>query len=178
MRGVVLCGLVIILLLGHQELRMGSLAHNMDRENVQASFPEFVRLAAHPYSEYPLLLKITPRFVQAALQEKDVEFAEQILPYVKKLVDLQGAPWQWYNLALIYHLLEREDEANQAVTQAIRLRPTNDNYWDFQHYLNILAVAKKTGRSWQEFIPKCGGDVAVPDIREMFDFGDRIKFNM
>jgi O-antigen ligase len=178
MRGVVLCGLVIILLVGHQELRMGSLAHNMDRENVQASFPEFVRLAAHPYSEYPLLLKITPRFVQAALQDKDVEFAEQILPYVKKLVDLQGAHWQWYNLGLVYHLLEREDEAKQAATQAIRLRPTNDDYWSFQHYLNILTAAKKTGRSLEEFISKSGGDVPVSDIREMLNFDDCIKFNM
>jgi hypothetical protein len=178
MRGVVLCGMLIILLVGYQELQMGSLAHNMDRENVQASFPEFVRLAAHPYSEYPLLLEITPHYVQAALQDKDVEFAEQILPYVKKLVDLQGAHWQWYNLGLVYHLLEREDEAKQAATQAIRLRPTNDDYWSFQHYLNILTAAKKTGRPLEEFLPLPLGSGSIKDMTEMLSFDDRIKFNM
>lgn len=148
-----LCGLALIIWVGFQEVRMGSFARNMNRNDVQASFSEFEQLVTIPYAEYSLLAKITPRYVYAALLDDDVDFAEKTLPYVKKLVDLQGAHWQWYNLSLIYHLLQREKEATLAVEQAIHLYPTVETYWSFLHYLNMLKAARNTGRPVEDFYP-------------------------
>lgn len=174
-RGFILCGLVITLLVGIQEIKMGSFASNMDRENVQASFAEFEQLVAHPYSNLPLLIVITPRYVSSALKDGDILFAEKILPYIESLADLQGAHWQWYNLCQIYHLLGREKEARLAIERAINLWPTEGLYWSFQHYLNMLTAARETGRPFDDFLPIPPGGGSVEEMREIFNFDDRIK---
>jgi len=176
-RCIALCGLVVTLLLGLQEIRMGSLVHDINKENIRTSFSEFEQLVTHPYSEYSLLSKVTPRYAYAALQDKDIEFAGQVLPYIQELVNLQGAHWQWYNLSLICHFLERDDEAKQAIAQAINLWPTDDKYWLFQHYLNMLTAARNTGRPLEDFLPIPPGGAPM-DIEEIFGFDNRIKVNI
>jgi len=159
-----LCGLVLILLIGFQEVRMGSLVHTMDRDDIQASFPKFERLVASSYAEYPLLVKVTPRYIYSVMKKNDIDFAEKIFPYVKRLVDLQGAHWQWYNLSLVCHLLHREKDANFAVEQAIHLYPAEDIYWSFLHYLNMLKASNDTGRPVEDFYPHPpGGQFKMPE---------------
>lgn len=164
-----ICGLLLLLSIGIQEVRMGSFVQNLDHRNIQASFPEFKQLVANSYAEYPLLSKIVPRYVYAAMKGNDIDLAEKMLPYVKKLVDLQGAHWQWYNLSIIYHLLQQEKEAKLAVEQAIHLYPTDQTYWSFLHYLNMLKASRDTGRPVEDFYPHPpGGHFILP---EMFRVG-------
>ena len=159
------CGMLLLMLLGMQEIKMGSLVHNMDKANVQANFTDFAILAAQPYSKYPILAEMIPRYVPVALREHDVTFAGEILPYAKQLVDLQGAHWQWYSLALTYHVLDREKEARFSIDRAIELSPSHEIYWSFLHYLNMLKASRDTGRPVEEFYPNPpDGHYELPEI--------------
>ena len=175
-RSIVLCGLFIVLLVGYQEIRMKTFVRHLDQKDLPLSFSAFELLVQNPYSEYPLLVNMTSRYVLAATQDQNIVFAEQILPYVKKIADLQGVHWQWFNLSLIYHLLERDSDAKQAVNRAISLWPVDEKYWAFHHYLNMLEAAKQTGRPLEEFLPIPPGGT-VTDLTGISDFYDRIKDN-
>ena len=65
----------------------------------------------------------------------------------------------------------------QAVTVAIDLWPTEQGYWGFQHYLNMLKASEKTGRSVNDFLPIRPGGTA-DDLKGLFDFNDRIKSHL
>jgi len=173
-RSIAFCGMCFILLFLIQQVKAGIFEKQMTPDNAQEGFVEFTQLAASPYSAYPLLLKITPRYVQVAVLKKDCQFAEQILPYVKKLTDLQGAYWQWYNLALVYQVLGRDEESMSAITRAIELRPTDEMYWAFQHYLNMKKASMQTGRSIDDFLPIPPGGSAQ-NVKEKYEFFDRIQ---
>jgi O-antigen ligase len=175
-RVLALCGLVVTLFISSQEMRMGHLAKAIKDNMVQGSFPEFELLVMEPYSEYPLLLNVLPRYIHTAIREKDVVFAGKILPHLERLTEVQGAYWQWFYLSHIYHLVGRRDDAMLAVTTAIELRPTEQIYWGFQHYLNMLKAADQTGRPIEDFLPiPPGGD--AEDIEGLFNFDDKIKNN-
>lgn len=176
-RILVCSGILFVLFIGYQEFQMGMFARQIDSDNIQTSISDFKQLVKAPYIEFPLLLKITPRYVFSALDGNDVEFAQEILPYVKRLVELQGSYWQWYNLALMYHLVGNEKLASMAIVEAIELRPTKQMYWSFQHYLNMLKASRMTGRPVESFLPIPPGG-AREDLEGLFDFDDRFKINM
>ncbi len=173
-RSVALFGLLIVLLVGYQEVRMGSFTRHLDQDPLLHSFSEFELLANNPYSEYPLLLNMIPRYAVALMSGRNNDYAELILPYAEKIVDLQGTHGQWFNLSLIYHFLDRDYDARQSVNMAINLWPVKDEYWNFQHYLNMREASKQTGRSLEEFLPIPPGGKAE-DLSGISDFYDRIK---
>ncbi|MCD6526837.1 MAG: O-antigen ligase family protein [Desulfuromonas sp.] len=177
LRFVAGCCLVVLVLATVQEVRMGGLAQKMIQRGAQVSFGEFEQLVKQPYNEYPLLLKLTSRYVYVAVKEKDALFARQIQPYVQKLVDLQGTYWQWYNLSLVYLLLDQKDDAMLAVSRAIDLRPTEETYWALQHHLSMLKAAGDTGQPLETFLPiPPGGD--FEKIKEIYFSDDRFQIGM
>ncbi|MCK5666630.1 MAG: hypothetical protein KAI17_24240, partial [Thiotrichaceae bacterium] len=175
-RALALCGLVATLLIASQEVRMGHLTKAIKDNAVQDTFPKFKLLVSNPYSEYPLLKKILPRYINTAINQKNVAFADEILPYVVRLTKVQGSHWQWFYLSHVYHLLGRRDEAISAITNAIELQPTDEMYWGFQHYLNMLNAADHTGRPLEDFIPIPPGGTAL-DLKGFFYFDDKVKIN-
>lgn len=179
-KAIATLGLLLVVWIGYQQVQLGDFVRHFRDQEVEDSFVEFKRLNVNSYVEMPLLLNATPFYVYEAMRSKDIAFAESILPYVKRLVDLQGAHWQWYNLSVVYQLLGRKDEASVAVENAIERWPVEGRYWAFQHYLNMLDASERSGRPLDEFLPiPPGGDVGSLDgLKEVFDFDDRIKINM
>jgi tetratricopeptide (TPR) repeat protein len=88
-----------------------------------------------------------------ALRRNDVSLGEKIIPYFEQLTSLEGARWQWYNLARIYFLVGREEEARAAIKQTIDLMPSDDIVWAFDHYLDMLKASRETGRPLESFLP-------------------------
>lgn len=175
-RALALCGLVTTLFITTQEMRMGHLAKAIKNNVDQGGFPEFEQLVIEPYSEYPLLRNILPLYIHKAIGEKNVALAVKIVPYIERLTEVQGAYWQWFYLSHIYHLVGRRDDAMLAVTNAIELRPTEQIYWGFQHYLNMLKAADQTGKPLEDFLPIPPGE-SVEDLKGIFDFDDKVKIN-
>jgi O-antigen ligase len=176
-RLVALAGLVFILSLGYQERQLRFFASRLEGSDLTITLNEFESLVLNPYLELPLLLNVTPRYVQAAMRKHDVDFAGKIFPYVKRLAMSQGAHWQWYNLSLTYHLLGKDSDAQSAVQRAIDLWPVEKRYWNFQHYLNMLKASRTTGRPIEDFFPIPPGG-AAEDLEGLFDFDDRPKINL
>ncbi len=177
LKGVAFIGLTAVAFVAVQETKMGLFARAMTPENARDGFERFEELVAEPYTEYPLLLHLTPRYVGVALKYEDSEFGAKILPYVEKLTSMQGAHWQWYNLAAIYNLLGQRDRAHDAIESAIKVRPSEERYWSFQHYLNIQDASEKTGRPIEDFLP-IPPDGEAKDLKDMFDFGGRDVIEM
>ncbi len=176
-RILALAGLVFILFLGYQEFQLRLFADRLRDGNVKTTLSEFERLVHNPYMKFPLLLNMTPRYVQVAMRDQDNDFARKILPYTQELATLQGAHWQWFNLSVLYHVLGDNSGAESAVERAINLWPVEKKYWSFQHYLNMLEASRATGRPLEEFFPIPPGG-AVEDLEGLFDFDDRIKVNI
>lgn len=167
-------GVAIVVFFSVQEVRMGTLVNDIKTEESLKSFPQFEKLISQPYTEYALLTEVVPRYVHSAILNNDTELADKVLPYIVKLTEIQGAHWQWFYLAHTYLLVDQWHEAMQAVTQAIELWPTEDMYWGFQHYLNMLKASEKTGRPLDDFWPVPPGKT-LEDVKGIFDFGHRIK---
>lgn len=117
------------------------------------SVVSFERLVQNPFLEHPLLLKATPLYVKAIIKEELPDVGERILPYVEQLALMQGAHWQWYHLAVLSQFLGKEGLARSAIDEAIALRPAEDLYWGFLHYLNVLTAVEETGKSIDNFLP-------------------------
>lgn len=176
LRSIAVFGLVVTLLISIQEIRMESLKEDFKNNSVHGSFSNFERLATDSYSEFPLLLKLLPRYIHIAISEENVVLAEKVLPYIQRLTEIQGTYWQWFYLGHIYHLVGRRDDAMKAVKNAIDLRPTEQVYWGFQHYLNMLNAADETGQPLEDFIPIPPEGTSV-NLEGQFDFENKIKIN-
>lgn len=131
----------------------------------------------NPYLEHSLLLNAVPSYVQKVVDDHDSDFGQKLLPYVEKLVFMHGAHWQWYNVSLLYLELGRNSDAMLSIDNAIELRPTENRYWIFKHYLNMLNASQKTGRPLREFLPIPPAGTAK-DLEGIFDIDGRIKINM
>lgn len=169
-------GVIIVAFFVIQEMRMGSLVNDIKKEGPLKSFPQFEKLISQPYTEYALLTEVVPRYVHSAILNNDAELADKVLPYIVKLTEIQGAHWQWFYLAHTYLLVGNWHDAMKSVTRAIELWPTEDMYWGFQHYLNMLKASEKTGKPVDDFWPVPPGKT-LEDVKGIFDFGHRIKFN-
>jgi len=175
-RFLALCGVVATLFIASHEMHMGHLTRVINSDVVPDTFHEFELLVKEPYSEYPLLSRVLPHYINTAICEKNVALSEKILPYIERLTEVQGAYWQWFYLAHIYHLVGRYEDAELAVANAIELRPTEQVYWGFQHYLNMLKASDRTGQPLENFLPIPPGGTAE-DLEGIFDFDDKVKIN-
>lgn len=169
--------LLPVMWIGYSEYKMGHLFRSYDYSSLNQSFSDFEQLVENPYLEYPLLLNAVPSYVKKVVDDRDVEFGQKVLPYVERLVSLHGAHWQWYNAGLIYLVLGRNSDAMESIENAIELRPTENKYWMFKHYINMLRASQETGRPLKDFLPIPPGGSAK-DLEGMFDLDGRIKINM
>lgn len=152
--GIFAC-IVTTLAFGRQEVRIGQFKAAILRgDDLMELLPQFEALANHPYSRKAILRNALPRYVSSVASSNDAEQAQQILPYAEMATRLQGAYSDWYNLALICKAAGAFGQARTAIDKAIALQPDFQPSWQFQHYLNILVAAEKTGRPVESFIPK------------------------
>jgi O-antigen ligase len=147
-------GVCATLTLFYQEIRIGAFKRSLvGAEQPEATLGDFDALVSHPYSTYRVLNNALPLYSMDALRRNDVSLGEKIIPYFEQLTSLEGARWQWYNLARIYFLVGREEEARAAIKQTIDLMPSDDIVWAFDHYLDMLKASRETGRPLESFLP-------------------------
>lgn len=151
------------------ELQIGHFKRELkETTDLVSTRNKFVTLVDRPYSHYRLLRNAVPIYVRAALEAEDPSLASWILPYCEEIAALEGARWQWYNLARIYLKVGNEIDARTAIQNAIDLRPSDDTTWAFLHYLNMLKASRETGRPIEDFWP-LGQEV---DISKLELFGE------
>ncbi len=151
-------GIGLTTILFYQEIRIGNLKRSFSgNSQIETTLKDFDVLVSHPYSSYRVLSNALPAYSREALGRKDVSLAEKILPYYEQLSMLEGARWQWYNLARLYLKVGREDAAHVAIQRTIDLMPADQLPWAFQHYLNILQASRDTGRPLESFYPRGRG---------------------
>ncbi len=164
-----LAGLVGIGGYGYHEYRFGRLlaqTHSAERPSV--TFARFAGYADEPFSEFRALLQVVPLYVNDAVDHQDKVLAAKVLPYARRLASLQGAFWQWYDVARLYHLLGDSRQAAVTVQKAIDLQPDYQPAWQLQHRLNAEEVARKTGRPIEYFYPKLDDSIEKL-MQEMLD---------
>ena len=150
-----LLGAGVTAILFFQEIRIGDFKRSFSgNHQIENTLETFDALASHPYSSYRVLNKALPVYARRALSEKGSSLAQKILPYYEKLSLLEGARWQWYDLARLYLKVGREEAAGIAIQRAITLMPSDTLPWAFQHYLNMLKASRETGRSLESFFPR------------------------
>lgn len=154
-RFILLLGLCLAASLLYQEIKIGAFKREFLREKpVENTLASFASLAEHPYSAYRVMNGALPGYLREALSREDDTLARKILPYYERLSILEGARWQWYDLARIYLKIGREADAREAIQRAIDLMPLDSRTWAFLHYLNMLKAARATGRPLDSFWPR------------------------
>lgn len=154
---------------GWQEYRIGHFLKTVrNLEDPAISVAQFEELCDNPFSEIKVLLTFVRGYTNYAVKQEDVELAEAMIPYAERLRDVQGAFWQWYDLARLYHLVGRDGEAAMAVQRSIDLQPWFPESWEFQHLMNQKEAARKTGRPLEDFQPKYSKEAAKQKLREAF----------
>lgn len=152
---ILVSGLCLAGFLLHLELQIGSFKREFTSgKPVENTLDTFASLADHPYSSYRVLTGALPGYLRIALSRKDDYLAREILPFYERLSTLEGARWQWYDLARLYLKLGREAESRVAVERAIELMPLDTRTWALLHYLNMLKASRETGRPLDSFWPQ------------------------
>lgn len=158
-------------MLGRQEIQLKTFLADLHSlksvGEVEETLPEFNTLVNNPYSRHRVLLAALPRYELKARTAETTILAEKILPYAEDLAALEGVRWQWYSLALLYLKVENEEDARRATQKAIDLMPSDDQMWEFMHYLNIRRASRETGRPFEDFVPQ-GTPVTFSPV-EMFN---------
>lgn len=176
LKGGAILGLMLLLYVGFVEMKMANLMKEVRSAQKTVKVSDVKALANNPYAKFPLLKKLMPELVYYAVENNDKSFSRELLPLAEELVSLQGTHWQWYNLCLLQIQIGNLSDAKISIGNAIELRPTKQTYWAYQHYMNMLNAAKKTGRPFSEFLPLPKGGV-VRDLEGMYDF-DRVRFDI
>jgi hypothetical protein len=153
-RVFLLLALCIAASLFYQEVKIGTFKRDFLREKpVEDTLETFTVLAEHPYSSYRVLNGALPGYLREALRRDDDVLARKILPYYERLSTLEGARWQWYDLARLYLKIGREDDSRKAIERAIDLMPLDPRTEGFLHYLNMRKASRATGRPLDSFWP-------------------------
>jgi O-antigen ligase len=147
-------GLCLAASLFYQEIQIGTFKRDFLRgKPAETSLETFATLAERPYSSHRVLKGALPGYLREALNREDDALARKILPYYERLSTLEGARWQWYDLARLYLKIGRETDAREAIQRAIDLMPLDSLSNAFLHYLNMLKAARATGRPLDSFWP-------------------------
>ncbi len=137
-----------------KEVKIGSFKASLAATPPAAESLEKMRaLVESPYGSYRVLSKALPGFTRRALAQKDEGLAARLISFYEKLVAMEGARWQWYALARLYHKVGQKDNARLAIQKAIDLMPSDEVTWAFLHYLNMLKASHETGKGIENFWP-------------------------
>lgn len=155
LRFFLLLGLGVAMVCFYQEIRIGAFKREFIREKAGVStMTTFAALAENPYSRHRVFKGALPGYLREAFNRDDNAMVKELLPYYERLSVLEGARWQWYDLARIYLQLDREKDARAAIQRAIDLMPLDQRTEGFLHYLNMLEAARATGRPLDDFWPR------------------------
>ena len=111
--------------------------YKTEKNASQINLSAFEDMVTRKFNSYPLLLHLTPYYVQKILANQNREQGEQLLPYLEQLTIIQGAHWQWYNLGIIHRVLGDLTQAKYSLNKAIARAPSNDLYWHTLHLINL-----------------------------------------
>lgn len=155
-----------------QEVKLGAFYRNHgDGPGTPEKLAALEQVCRSPFTELRVLGEAIPRFTELAMQSEVDGFARGLLPFAERLTALQSHESHWLNLALLYFRVGENEKAVATVQKSIDLLPNYGIAWSFQHYLNMHAAARATGRPLEEFYPNPpGGHYEVP---EMFRVGNR-----
>lgn len=120
------------------------MAHNLERLET---------LADNPVTALTILRQGMYPYVNRAVRENDVEMARYLVPIFERIIHLEGASWQWFNLSRLQLTAGYLDDARVSVEKAIHLNPIHEPSWQLQHYLNMVNAAEQTGRPIETFFP-------------------------
>jgi len=144
--------------------------------DVSLLFDDYSALANLNYSSYLILSRYTARFVANAIKNNNSQLALNVLPYAKRLTQLEGSGEQWYNLAQLYLFLNERHKAEAAINEAINMLPHKNRLWDFLHYLNILKAVDATGKPIETFLPLPEGQpLDVDTYLENFNVSGQLR---
>lgn len=143
---IVLSGLVLYW--DHSLVSFSKTEKNASQINLSA----FEDRVAHKFNSYPLLLHLTPHYVQKILTNKNREQGRQLLPYLERLAIIQGAHWQWYNLGIIHRFLGNLVEAEYALNKAIDRAPSSNQYWHMLHLINLETGLLLQGKTLDDYL--------------------------
>lgn len=154
LRALLMSSLALAVVLMVFEVQVGRLKSEIiSADQIELTINDFEKLVVNPYSKYRILRNALPVYVREALAAEDTKLATWALPYCEEITTIEGARWQWYNLARIYLKVGDEKGSRIAIQKAIDLRPSDDITWAFLHYLNMLEASRKTGRPLEAFLP-------------------------
>lgn len=171
-RGALICGILFFVSSGcwlfYSDWQVGILKERIsDRSQLEANFKRFEKLAENPFTAREVLTRGVLPFVSFAMAEDDFRMSQQLIPYVQKGISLDGAHWQWYNLARLFLVAKDEAGARAAIRTCLDLNPIFEPGWGFLHYLNVLNVSKVTGKPVSELLPKRLTEQELLDIRHL-----------
>jgi len=129
------------------------LSHNLERLEV---------LADNPVTALTILRQGILPYLNYTIREQDVELARFLVPIFERIIHLEGASWQWHNLALLQLAAGYLDASRTSVEKAIYLNPIYEPSWQLQRHLNMLNAVEQTGRPIESFLP--------PDNSQMPEF--------
>lgn len=160
----------ILLMLGgwvfYWDCQVGVLKDRIGKkEMVAENFTFLKELSTHPSVEFSLLSKGLVPFVNHSVRTQDADLAGELVPLLERGIYLEGAYWQWYNLAHVLLVAERNEDSKKAVTKVIDLNPVYQPAWNFLHYLNVLEASRKTGLPIESFYTDQQVDLEIPDVR-------------
>ncbi len=154
LRAALMSGLLLAVVLLAQEAALGAFKRKFIAQKASpATLQDFSALAEHPYSAHRVMRGALPVYLKAGMRNDDDALLRQVLPYYERLSALEGARWQWYDLARIYLELGEEEKARMAIERAIDLMPLDKRTEGFLHYLNMLKASRETGRPLDDFWP-------------------------
>ncbi len=111
------------------------------------------RLSENPVTAVTMLRQGIHPYLQYAVRENDADLAQELSEIMEGVIYLEGASWQWYNLARLQLTAGREGAAMASVERAIHLRPNHEPSWQLLRYLNVLNASRETGRPVEDFYP-------------------------
>jgi len=152
---VVVVAMFFTIFLFKQELEFSNFKSNFTASSsLENVIDDIEFLSERPYFSYRILAGTMPRLIREAFSQDKEMFSERVLLLLEKLTIMEGTRWQWYCLARLYLKVGREEEARIAVKKAIDLMPSDQLYWLFLHYLNMLEVSRETGKHLDSLWPR------------------------
>lgn len=149
----VLLSLTATTVMFSHELKIMGFKRAWGAQSLNETIDDFSVLVSNPYSSYRILHNAMPGYTLAALRHERDDLAKALIPHSERLVRLEGAAGQWYDLARLYLRVDRLEDARIAIQKAFELKPTDTVIFSFLHHLNVIKASRATGRPIEFFYP-------------------------
>lgn len=127
--------------------------HAGDKRLMLHNLERLERLADHPVTALTILRQGVHPYLNYAIRENDIELARYLVPIIQRNIHLEGASWQWHNLAHLQLTAGYLDASRASVKRAIDLNPIYEPSWQLLRHLDRLNAVEQTGRPMEDFLP-------------------------